>query len=458
MGMIETLKCLTLLLLKVWVSLIFRSLLNAKSFISSKNESTVPKDEDILRKNQIINAKDIIDIAEANGYIIREHVITTKDGYLLVVHKLEKSVTESKVSEDIVYFHHGLLTNSELFLLGDKHEKNLPFLLLERGYEIWLGNNRGNKYSRKHLNTSVSDDKFWDFSLDEFAFYDIPDTVNYILSNYSPGAKLTYIGFSQGCSQLFASLSLNASLNTKVNLFVGLSPAVVPRDLNHPVFKVLVKETARNTNFLFSIFGKRALLPSVSFWSYIMGPQLYEKVVDTSLSFLFGWTGKNISASQKSVGYPHMFSNSSVKSLMHWFQIIHAKRFQMFDETSSCGNSNLSTFSECLKSKAHKVAPFPISHHLNVPMILFYGDSDILVDIETTKLLLLNQNHRMKDMLLEVVECKGYEHMDTLWADDVYEKVFEKVVDTLEKSRQGMPSALSSALTLKELYFEKKVT
>ena len=80
-----------------------------------------------------------------------------------------------------------------------------------------------------------------------------------------------------------------------------------------------------------------------------------------------------------------MFSNSSVKSLLHWFQIIKAGRFQMFEETCCYGITKLSCLSHKLKQKGNRVAPFPIADHLDVPMVLFYGDNDILVDINKTK-------------------------------------------------------------------------
>lgn len=417
-----------LLILKInliYISRFFRHFFGIQTITDKQHETSL--------HNKIIHAKDISEIAAANGYVIREHVVTTKDKYLLVVHKLEKQDQPYTGHGKIAYFHHGLLTNSELFILGSEHNKNLPFLLVDKGWEVWLGNNRGNKYSRKHLKLSPFDPKFWNFSLDEFAYFDIPDTLEYIRNVYNAYDKITYIGFSQGCSQLFASLSLKPQLNSYLNHFVALSPAIVPQNLKHPIFQVIVKQTAKDNSFLYSFLGNRAIMSSVSFWCSVMGPHLYEKVVDKSLVYLFGWTGNNISKLQKQLGYGHMFSNSSVKSLVHWFQIIHAQRFQMFDESCKVGLTRLSTFTNHLKSKAHSVAPFPIGHHLDVPILLVYGDSDILVDMETTKSLILTQNPKMATNLTEV-HCPGYEHMDVLWGDDVYSKVFSKVIAVIDKN------------------------
>lgn len=116
-------------------------------------------------KDKIIDAKDFNEIVAISGYRAREHVVTTRDGYLLVVHKLEKIHSDfaTYTSKPVVYMHHGLLTNSELWVLGSTKEKTLPYLLVDAGYDVYLGNNRGNKYSRKHLKLSASDPKFWDF-------------------------------------------------------------------------------------------------------------------------------------------------------------------------------------------------------------------------------------------------------------------------------------------------------
>jgi lysosomal acid lipase/cholesteryl ester hydrolase len=383
----------------------------------SETETDVSENKPSLQE-KVINATDIVDIVHAHGYKVHEHVVQTKDGYLLSIHRI-LGQTGKPSNAPVVYMHHGLLTNSELFLLGETTSKCLPFILVDNGYDVWLGNNRGNKYSRKHLILSSTDEKFWNYSLDEFAMFDIPNTIDYILK-ITQRKNLSYIGFSQGSAQCLAALSLNHDLNQKINVFIGLSPAMIPRGLNNPVCSYLV---GSGSGLLYRIFGKRAILPSVVFWQKIMGPGLYETVVDKSLVFLFNWKSGNITTSQKKVGYPHMFSPSSVKSVVHWFQIIDNKRFQMFDEGGASG-SKLVYFSGTSK-KNNRVAPFS-TQTITTPCLLIYGKSDMLIDIDKTL-----ENLSCE---IETIGLDGYEHMDTLWSSNVEKTVFANVIERLTRA------------------------
>ena len=47
------------------------------------------------------------------------------------------------------------------------------FILADNGYDVWLGNVRGNLYSRRHVKLNPSDVQFWDWRyLNAFRYTD----------------------------------------------------------------------------------------------------------------------------------------------------------------------------------------------------------------------------------------------------------------------------------------------
>lgn len=58
---------------------------------------------------------------------------------------------------------HGFIASAENWLL--KSEKSLAFLLADNGFDVWLGNARGNRHSRRHKTLNPdTDEEFWNFS------------------------------------------------------------------------------------------------------------------------------------------------------------------------------------------------------------------------------------------------------------------------------------------------------
>ncbi|CAG8713674.1 26624_t:CDS:2, partial [Dentiscutata erythropus] len=236
----------------------------------------------------------------------------------------------------------------------------------------------GNKYSMKHIKCDPNGRKFWDYSMDELALYDLPDTINYILET-TGAPSLSYIGFSQGTAQCFAALSINPKINNKINLFIALSPATSPKGLSNSIVNAFIK-TSPNIIYLF--FGRKAMLTMVLFWKQILPPTIFTKIVDSALKFLFGWNCENINETQKAIGYYHLFSCSSVKSR------------------------------------------FP-TQQITTPIAIFYGGRDSLADMT----MLLEQIP--KPVLVR--EISEYEHLDFIWASDINHKAFPVIFHLLRK-------------------------
>ena len=415
-------RTVTLLLPTPIIRFLYRASRNAFNSLSSPYSRRARQKKKSI-SSPIAQASDFTELVELYGHSAEEHVVQTGDGYLLGLHRLAWRKGEEHVQvnagpgstqKKVVYLHHGLMMNSEVWVCITEEERCLPFLLVEQGYDVWLGNNRGNKYSKKCTHHSPAQNAFWNFSMDQFAFHDIPDSINYILSTTGQ-PSLSYIGFSQGTAQAFATLSIHPNLNSKVDVFVALAPAMAPPGLASGIVSSLVKT---NPEILFLLFGRRAILGSATMWSALLYPAIFAWFIDKCLSFLFNWRMRNITPHQKLAAYPHLYSFTSTKSVVHWFQIIRNGTFQMFDDEVS------TPLSLSQGSKYYKVAKFP-TRNIRTPIVLIYGGSDSLVDI---KLMLKELPNRTA-----VREIKKYEHLDLLWASDVDQLVFPHVLAALNR-------------------------
>jgi len=102
---------------------------------------------------------------------------------------------------------------------------NLGFLLANLGYDVWLLNWRGSRYSSKHRRLSPKDTKFWDFSMDEMVEHDLPCFIDTILEKTGK-PTLGYIGNGQGANIMFAMLSTRFDMNEKIKPFVAMAPTL----------------------------------------------------------------------------------------------------------------------------------------------------------------------------------------------------------------------------------------
>ncbi|TFK23680.1 triacylglycerol lipase [Coprinopsis marcescibilis] len=367
----------------------------------------------------VLNARDFEELCNIQGYTHEEHVVLTKDGYLLGLHRLPCKRGEknphpgTSTGKPVVYLHHGLLMNSEVWICLTDAERSLAFTLAEQGYDVWLGNNRGNKYSKKSIHHGPNSAKFWDYSIDDFAWHDIPDSINHIL-DLTKAPTLSYVGFSQGTAQAFAALSIHPQLNERVNVFIALAPAMSPAGLAAPIVDGLMKSSP---TLLFLFFGRKSILSSATMWQSILYPPIFTALIDKSLIWLFNWHGHKITFHQKIAAYAHLYSFASVKSVVHWFQIMRNSAFQMYDDD---------VLSPVLRTSvsSYRPARFP-TRNIATPIVLLYGDCDSLVDIGT----MLSQlpEHTISKRL------HGYEHVDILWGRDVHKDVIPEVISALSR-------------------------
>ena len=65
--------------------------------------------------------------------------------------------------------------------LWNDHDKANALMLARAGYDVWLGNNRGNRYSNRHVSLTTKDKEYWDYYQQDMAENDLPTFIDYII-------------------------------------------------------------------------------------------------------------------------------------------------------------------------------------------------------------------------------------------------------------------------------------
>ncbi|CAH0703421.1 unnamed protein product [Spodoptera exigua] len=196
----------------------------------------------------------------AHGFKSESHTVLTGDGYMITMHRIMRDL--DKRYDRAVILYHGILGSSEdWLLLGEK--RALPYLLSDGGYDVWLLNARGNKYSKIHTGTSSERLEFWDFSWHEMGIYDLPAAFKYI-SEITNKAELNFIGHSIGATALLVLLSTAPEYNKVLRSGILLAPLAFMYHAKGPI-RLLANFYSTNGHSSLNFLGQTEFMNSGPF-------------------------------------------------------------------------------------------------------------------------------------------------------------------------------------------------
>jgi len=174
----------------------------------------------------------------SHGYPTETHEVTTQDGYVLTLFRIPYShkLKNQNEKRPPILLQHGLFSNSDCWLSSGP-DNSLAYLLADAGYDVWLGNARGNIYSRNNIIISLNSHKFWHFDWHEIGTIDIPAMIDYILSTTNEEA-LHFVCHSQGCTTLLVLLSMKPEYNRMIKTANMMAPAVFMKHARNKLMKM----------------------------------------------------------------------------------------------------------------------------------------------------------------------------------------------------------------------------
>ncbi|XP_008548034.2 lipase 3-like [Microplitis demolitor] len=279
--------------------------------------------------SKVVNKlKTFIDLVEESGYVGEEHEVKTEDGYELIVHRISGGpLNPVRFGKPVILLLHGLMGASDVWVLRGPAQ-DIAYLLVDQDYDVWAINVRGNYYSTLHMNIT-SNSTYWNFSWHENGMYDVPATINYILS-LTNQKKLSLIGHSMGGTEILVLLSTRPEFNNKVNIAITWAPAAtVTHDI--PGFF---------PNFVF---------------------QHANEVTSSILRIK-----------------DHYPQGTSLKTILHYGQVFASRRFQQYDYGKMI---NLIKYNDIKP-------PEYLLSRITTPVIIYYARDDRLVTKEDVNLLL----------------------------------------------------------------------
>ncbi|XP_065092544.1 lipase 3-like [Ochlerotatus camptorhynchus] len=356
------------------------------------------------------------------GYDVEEHQVLTEDDYLLTMFRIPPR-NGSTGKRPILMMHSLLSSCSDFVLIGPKHA--LGYLLANRDYDIWLGNARGNRYSRKHKYFHIRSPKFWNFTFHEIGYYDVPALIDYVLDK-TRSAKLHYVGFSQGTLISFVAMSSRPEYNAKVIQLQELSPAAY-LDRTLSIFIRIMSVLAPSLGPSYAATGVYEFLPhwkgQYNFYNTVC-PEPWQTLCRLLIYEVTGANPRQLDKKTLRIFLGHFPAGSGLKQMLHYTQVFTDGLFRQYDYMDA--KQNRAAYG------SSKVPSYNVSR-ITAPVRTYYGYNDNVINYGNVK--------RLERDLPNVVGSypvpdERFSHVDFILANEVKELLYDEIVRNVEDAER----------------------
>uniref|UniRef100_A0A182UBJ7 Uncharacterized protein n=1 Tax=Anopheles melas TaxID=34690 RepID=A0A182UBJ7_9DIPT len=363
---------------------------------------------------------DSIGLLRKYGYPAEEHIIETDDGYLLGVHRCPGSpLSPPAPGKPVVLLQHGMLSSSADYILMGP-DTSLAYMLADAGYDVWMGNARGNRYSRRHRFRSNTTQTFWDFSWHEVGSIDIPNMIDYILVRTGQ-QSLQYVGHSQGTTAYWVMMSQHPYYNRRIKSMHALAPAAYMHNTRSP-YVLFLATFLYTTDLMLQMMGTWWFEPTNEM--DIQGGLQnchdgapFQAMCSINTFLIAGFNTEEVNSTMLPVIHAHSPAGASTMQMIHHAQTIRSRIFRQYDH----GPMNMVRYGQ-LTPPVYNLA------NVQAPTLLYHSTNDWLAAPADVELLYRELPNVVKRYL---VPLPAFNHLDFVWAINVRALLYNELLADL---------------------------
>lgn len=366
-----------------------------------------------LAPNKNLGDLTIRDLAYSLSLDLETHTVQTEDGYILQLHRIPGTGRP-------VLLQHGMMCNSACWLTSGRD--SLAYVLAMAGFDVWMGNFRGNRYSGEHETMTSDETAYWRFTFHHFGQYDIPAEIRKIAE--VTGQKITYIGHSMGSTSMLVAGSVKPEILADVELVILLAPVAAGHTMTAPVKGITPQH--RHHRMMLEWMGLYALPPKMSMLNWVTRRPLYPTFAGFFLKAFTGFVDGYVGSEDMISHFP---DTASIYTLFHYSQNISEKSFGAYDWQCSVENTR------------HYGQPCPPEYDLdkmNVPTVIFSAVRDTVSP--------LAEQHRLMEALPNVIDAREVDltHIGFIWGKDAPHLVYKPILEMLSQRQSGPKDTANS--------------